>query len=232
MVTFHHLSKVFAVGIFFGILHQFSVTKLPKIPSEYPVKDLLKSEVETVDLNSLRSTPLEGSPNQTVSQYPEMDPSDSSTIREEAQFFNVLSDNVKRKVYNKILDLGRKYVGRYVNVSFLKSCLENRVVPTTFRISNKPSHPSEKFTEKWTNAARNASLAWIRISIHEEEKEVKTILDEYQTAMISFSSQVPEELHHFFAKRMETRTEKILQDLQKELAVPTTVILWGLNRSD
>ena len=26
MVTFHHLSKVFAVGIFFGILHQFSLS--------------------------------------------------------------------------------------------------------------------------------------------------------------------------------------------------------------
>ena len=79
--------------------------------SGFPVKDLLKSEVETVDVHSWRSTTLEGSPNQTVSLYTEMDPSGLSTIHGEAQFFRVLTDN----------DMGRKYVGRYVNVSFLKS---------------------------------------------------------------------------------------------------------------
>ena len=58
----------------------------------------------------------------------------------------------------------------------------------------------------------HASLAWIRISIQEEEKEVKTTLDEYKNALDHFSSQIPETLHQVFATRMETinlHTEKL-----------------------
>ena len=37
MVTFYHLSKVFTVGIFFGILHQFSATQLSQ-PNIKPIQ--------------------------------------------------------------------------------------------------------------------------------------------------------------------------------------------------
>ena len=129
-----------------------------------------------------------------------MDPSDEST-KFETLFFSVLKDEYIRKWYNKTLDWGKKYQKKYVNVGFLKSCIENDVVPPSFMISNQPKKNSEKCSKKWTSAAKQASMAWIRMTIAEEEKHAKEEFEHYKDNLKQFAAMIPEVLREFLAQK-------------------------------
>jgi hypothetical protein len=145
-----------------------------------------------------------------------MDPSNESTEQYEAHFFLVLKDDETRKVYNKTLDLGKVYQRKFVNVGFLKSCIENDVVPSSFRISNQPQSESHKFCQKWTSAARQASLTWIRITISEEENNAKEIYEKYRESLVKFGSMIPEDLHDFVAKKLETKAQELQKNMKND----------------
>ena len=151
-----------------------------------------------------------------------MDPPNTNTEDNESifffffLFFLVLKDDDVRKTYNKTLDLGKLYQKKYVNIGFLKSCIENDVVPKSFRISNQPQNQSQQFYRRWTSAAKQASLAWIRMTISEEEKSAKEIYEKYQKSLRLLGSMIPEELHEFLAKKIEAKNEKVNGNLKKD----------------
>ena len=152
----------------------------------------------------------------SVSDESKMDPSDVSTEDYEARFFLVLKDDGVRKTYNKTLDLGKSYQRKFVNIAFLKSCIENDVVPNSFRISNQPQSQSQKFCKRWTSAAKQASLAWIKMTISEEEEIAKEIFENYRKSLNLFGRLIPEDLHEFCAKKFEEKNDNLKKNIEKD----------------
>ena len=123
-----------------------------------------------------------------------MDPSGENTSHQE-QFFEFLENINIRKLYNKILDCGRKKANKIANVVFLTKCLEHKVIPNTFMITNQPHGSNQKYFAKWTSAAKCASLSWIRITITEEENLITNISYQYKEMLRQFGMLIPDHLH-------------------------------------
>ena len=138
-----------------------------------------------------------------------MDPSRESTSHQE-QFFELLKDDNTRKIYNKTLDLGKKYVKKLSNINFMSRCIEAKIVPNTFKITNQPyGRKNPKFHEKWTSAAKTASLSWIKITLQEEENSASTFFDNYKQSIKQFGSLVPVFLLEFAVNTFQSKTNNI-----------------------
>ena len=144
-----------------------------------------------------------------------MDPS-SDSVEMKKQFFELLKDDKIRKLYNKTLDFGRKHMKKLVKIDFLKNCIENKVVPNTFRISNQPTFRKQTLHEKWTSAAKAASLASIRITVKEEENLAKDSFNVYKESLKYFGSFAPENLKKFIAEVFEKKNYSLMKNMINE----------------
>ena len=149
-----------------------------------------------------------------VSLYPAMDPSGENTTHQE-QFYELLNNIQIRKLYNKILDCGRKHVNKLANIEFLSRCLEHKVVPNTFKITNQPQGSNHKYHAKWTSTAKCASLSWIKITISEEENLIANISYQYKEMLRNFGIHVPRHLHEYSVDIFKTKHDLTLETFRK-----------------
>ena len=120
------------------------------------------------------------------------------------------------KLYNKTLDFGRKYSKKISNINFLSKCLEHKLVPNTFRITNQPYGNNQMYHAKWTSAAKTASLSWIKITISEEEIFTENILKEYKSLICQFGQLIPENLHAYSADLFKFKNDATLLNLERD----------------
>ena len=143
-----------------------------------------------------------------------MDPSGENTNHQE-QFFELLNNQNIRKLYHKVLHLGKKHAYKIANIKFLSRCLEHKVVPNTFRITNQPYGRNKNYHTKWTSAAKCASLSWMKITIDEEEKLLTNIFNQYRDILQSFGSFVPEHLLEYSANLFKEKNDFTLRNLEQ-----------------
>ena len=145
-----------------------------------------------------------------------MDPSRESTSHQE-QFFELLKDDNTRKIYNKTLDLGKKYVKKLSNINFMSRCIEAKIVPNTFKITNQPyGRKNPKFHEKWTSAAKTASLSWMKITLKEEQNLASTFFDNYKDSIRQFGLFVPRFLLEFAADTFKSKNDNFQLALESD----------------
>lgn len=81
-----------------------------------------------------------------------------------------------RQKYTKMLNFSKKFQTTKATAHFLKQCIENDVIPKTFRIKNEPLlHSSNRHKTIWTSSAKMASNKWMNSSILELEKKASDI---------------------------------------------------------
>ena len=64
--------------------------------------------------------------------------------------YTFLSNPDYRKAYNNILKSSEKYSKVLASTWFLNKCLEDKVIPKTFRIKNRPT---SNYFKSWTTMA-------------------------------------------------------------------------------
>ena len=102
-----------------------------------------------------------------------------------------LQDKQVRQKFNQISSQIRKLCLKESNVEFLQDCVKAKVIPQSFRIRNHPQNKNSKFNDKWTSAAKTASLQWIKMVIQDEQTFVKSIKEKVETLKDSFLSTLP-----------------------------------------
>ena len=117
-------------------------------------------------------------------------PSQNSSQNNE-DLSNFLSNDDFRKLYNKTLGCNKKYQNAVANNWFLQECIKNEIVPRTFRISNQPHTKSSAFSARWTNASKIASIEWIKITLEEDLKHEKKMLDDLTSSFNVLSILAP-----------------------------------------
>ena len=65
-------------------------------------------------------------------------PSNQNPSQSDDKLFEFLSNEEYRKKYNQLLGQTRTFQNLCANNSFLSKCLEEKLVPKSFRISNQP----------------------------------------------------------------------------------------------
>ena len=74
---------------------------------------------------------------------------------------------------------------------FLEECISERIVPNSCQISNQPHTKTQALSARWTNASRNASIEWIKITLDEDLKQEKKVLEDLTSAFNVLSILAP-----------------------------------------
>jgi hypothetical protein len=98
-------------------------------------------------------------------------PSQDSSIKD--KLFNFLADVNCRFFYNKILNLEKevqKIIGKNL---FLETCIEESIIPDTFKISNQPQDNLAE--EEWKDKSIEASKGFMRAAINANNIKIQHI---------------------------------------------------------
>ena len=106
-----------------------------------------------------------------------MAPSQNSTQNHET--LSTFLQNIEfRKLYNQLLTSIRKYKFLEANNWFLSKCLEEKIIPKSFRVKNKAHNSSKEFENRWTDTTNLASLELIKITLEKDSEKEKVQLEE------------------------------------------------------
>ena len=98
-------------------------------------------------------------------------PAPSESSCQDNGLYELLKDENIRKLYNKIINSCRKYHQSMAKTWFLQMLIENKIIPSYFKVKNK-SH------DNTTEAATKTSIEWMNVSLKESESADATILQE------------------------------------------------------
>ena len=73
-----------------------------------------------------------------------------------------------RKLYNQLLAKLRKYRFLEANNWFLSKCLEQKIIPTSFKVKNRAQNSTNEILDRWTDATKAASLELIKIALDKD----------------------------------------------------------------
>ena len=81
-----------------------------------------------------------------------------------------------RKLFFKIIDQSKEFYKKTSTVHFLEKCLENNVIPKTFKIKNQPLPKSSARHEKeWIENSQKTSFRWIESALIETQAHSDTL---------------------------------------------------------
>ena len=96
-------------------------------------------------------------------------PSENS-CQDNVSFQTFLSDDTTRYFYNKLQNLGSKYAKVCSKVWFIEKCIQENVIPKTFRVSNKSPSQDTNMASQWKSATQNTSMEWLKLALEKEKK--------------------------------------------------------------
>ena len=129
-----------------------------------------------------------------------------------------LANNEFRKLYNQTLGLIKKFQNIYASY-FLKNCIEEAVIPTTFLITNKPHNTKSKNLEaNWKEICKDASINHMKDIIKEQENKASELLTQITEAFNTLNFLIPEEAKEALKLRFAYKGKrfKILAETEKQ----------------
>ena len=106
-----------------------------------------------------------------------MAPSQSSNQNDET-LSKFLSNLEFRKLYNQLLTKLRKYRYLEANNWFLSKCLEEQIIPKSFKVTYKVQNSSKEFLDRWTDTTKNASTELMKIALEKDMIKENTMLED------------------------------------------------------
>ena len=114
-----------------------------------------------------------------------------------------LSNKPLRKLYFKTVNISRKLSKLHGTIWFLSQCLEENLIPKTFRIKNKPHQRESSPNQNWESSAQQTSLDFVKIALDQEKEKLTTLQED-------FSSNIN-------VLKLLTENEKVTEDVKEKL---------------
>lgn len=114
-----------------------------------------------------------------------------------------LSNKPLRKLYFNTVNISRKLSKLHGTIWFLSQCLEENLIPKTFRIKNKPHQRESSPNQNWESSAQQTSLDFVKIALDQEKEKLTTLQED-------FSSNIN-------VLKLLTENEKVTEDVKEKL---------------
>ena len=149
-------------------------------------------------------------------------PGPSECLCQGCTLYDFLSNENNRKLYNKVIDLTRKYHHLKANSWHLKNCIDAKVVPPYFKVKTKVH-------DGGSEAAIETSLGWMRNIVEKNEKTENDILEEMAQPFNLLLNIIPDHLKQDLEDQVQRRgfgfqkhfREQKLRRLDKLISPPT-----------
>ena len=133
-------------------------------------------------------------------------PSTYSNHDDQGGLFTFLSNKDFKHLYHKMMGAAEKHAKRQATVWFLSQCIDLKLIPKTFVISNQSQSQDNNVQTDWRATSLEASLNLLQIALDKEKVEEEKCFEEtdYHLRVLVILAQ-------------ETNREAVIEELKNRL---------------
>ena len=130
-----------------------------------------------------------------------------SSSQEELHF--LLSNQSYRKLYNLVINSCRKYNQSNAKSWFLQKLIDESIIPNSFKVKNKLHNTT-------SDAATRASLDWMKVTLEDNKKADKDLLEKLVSNMNKLLATTPDDLLQAVRNKVHKRGYSLQQHYKEE----------------